>query len=233
MVERWLTPRLKKLGPLFFWGAEYPLGHLVKNLRWKTSSCGFFQLNRSETLAGLGFSIQHDLDESIEPGQWFYPTLCGCTSVFFNHRKGKQKGSPQIEGRNLQSKQGLICVVYMSARQNLRPLGIMKLSGTVGVTPTKWWFFWYWYTCLPDVWIWRHLSINFISARNEASKSIQTLCANSKDIMHKMNTPQKFESERQLRTITKTMTERFLVSESLQTHPRRASGKMATLLVRN
>ena len=113
----------------------------------------------------------------------------------------------------------------MSVRQNLRPLGIMKLSGTVGVTPTKWWFFWYWCTCLPDFWIWRHLSINFISVRNEASKSIQKLCANSKDIMHKMNTPQKFESERQLRTITKTMTERFLVSESLQTHPRRESGE--------
>ena len=41
-----------------------------------------------------------------------------------------------------------------------------------------------------------------------------------KSITHKMNTPQKFESERQLRTMTKTITV-FLVSESLQTHPHR------------
>ncbi len=31
---------------------------------------------------------------------------------------------------------------------------------------------------------------------------------NDTSIMHKMNTPQKSESERQLRTMTKTMTER-------------------------
>ena len=50
-----------------------------------------------------------------------------------------------------------------------------------------------------------------------------------------MNTPQNFESQRQVTAMTKTMIERwpfFLVSESLQTHPTE-SAKMASLLVRN
>ena len=54
---------------------------------------------------------------------------------------------------------------------------IMKLSGTIGVTQKTMTFD---YTCLPVFEFWRHSSSKLISARNEASKSIQKLCAKSK-----------------------------------------------------
>ena len=85
-------------------------------------------------------------------------------------------------------------------------------------------------------WIWRHSSSKLISARNEASKSIQKLCAKSKryhaenehaSIIRKWKAAQ---NDDQNDDWTMTI---FLISESLQTHPHRESSKMTSLLVRN
>ena len=127
---------------------------------------------------------------------------------------------------------------YVSARQNLRPLGT--------VTPGRWYLIGSWNS--PEWQGWRkkrwllvltHMFAWFLNLQTfireikppKASKS-----SVPKDIMHKMNTPQKFESERQLRTMTKTKTERWPFSEfvsPLQTHPHRESARMTSLLVRN
>lgn len=104
---------LKKLVVPFFWGGGVPLRSLgEKPPMGKLPPVGFFNSTARKPSPGVGFSIQHDVDESIEPGQWFYPTLCGCTSVWvFNHRKGKPvnrkvPGSPQIEGLNSNQNKG-------------------------------------------------------------------------------------------------------------------------------
>ena len=108
---------------------------------------------------------------------------------------------------------------------------IMKLSGTIGVTQK---------TMAFDTHVCQMFEFEGIhpasSYRHEMKppKTFTKSVPKIQDIMHKMNTPQGFESERQLRTMTKTMTERwpFILSESLQTHPHREP-KMASLLVRN
>ena len=53
---------------------------------------------------------------------------------------------------------------------------IMKLSGTIGVTQKTMTLI----HIFADFWIWRHSSSKLISARNEASKNIQKLCAKKK-----------------------------------------------------
>ena len=85
-------------------------------------------------------------------------------------------------------------------------------------------------------WIWRHSSSKLISARNEASKSIQKLCAKSKryhaenehtSIIRKWKAAQNDNQNDDWTMII------FLISEPLQTHPHRESSKMTSLLVRN
>ena len=108
---------------------------------------------------------------------------------------------------------------------------IMKLSGTKGVTQKT-------MTFDIHVWIWRHSSGKLISARNEASKSIQKLCAKSKRY-HADNENERTSKIRKWKAARNddqnddwTMTI-FLVSESLQTHPHTESSTMTSLLVRN
>ena len=107
----------------------------------------------------------------------------------------------------------------------------MKLSGTIGVTQKT-------MTFDIHVWIRRHSSGKLISARNEASKSIQKLCAKSKRY-HAENENEHTSKIRKWKAAQNddqnddwTMTI-FLVSESLQTHPHTESSKMTSLLVRN
>ena len=88
---------------------------------------------------------------------------------------------------------------------------------------------------LADFWIWRHSSGKLISARNEASKNIQKLCTKNKryhaqnEHTSKIRKWKAAQNDDQNDDRTMTM---FLVSESLQTHPRREP-KMLSLLVRN
>ena len=93
-----------------------------------------------------------------------------------------------------------------------------------------------WYTCLPDFWIWRHSSSKIISARNEASKNIQKLCAKSKTYHGQNEHTSKIRkwkaAQNDDQNDDRTMTI-FLVYELLRTHAHRESAKMASLLVRN
>ena len=109
---------------------------------------------------------------------------------------------------------------------------IMKLSGTIGVTQTRWlliyMFTWFW--------IWRHSSSKLILAWNQASKSIQKLCAKSKryhaENEHTLNIWKWNAAQNDDQNDDWTMTI-FFVSESLQRHPHRESSKMTSLLARN
>ena len=83
---------------------------------------------------------------------------------------------------------------------------IMKLSGTIGVTQK---------TMTFDTHVCQIFEFEDIHPaswyRHEMTppKTFKSCGPKIKDIMHKMNTPQRLESERQLRTMTKTMTERW------------------------
>ena len=86
-------------------------------------------------------------------------------------------------------------------------------------------------------WISRHSSNQLISARNDASKSIQKLCAKSKRYHAEKEHTSKFRkwkaAQNDDRNDDWTMTI-FLVSESLQIHPpQRESFNMTSLLVIN
>ena len=108
---------------------------------------------------------------------------------------------------------------------------IMKLSGTIGVTQKTMTLI----HMLADFWIWRHSSGKLISARNEASKNIQKLCTKNKRYHAQDEHTSKIRkwkaAQNDDQNDDRTMTI-FLVSESLQTHPRREP-KMLSLLVRN
>ena len=87
-------------------------------------------------------------------------------------------------------------------------------------------------------WIWRHSSSKLISAWNQASKSIQKLCAKSKryhaehEHASKIRKLKAAQNDDQNDDWTMTI---FLVSQSLQTHPHRERerSKATSLLVRN
>ena len=85
-------------------------------------------------------------------------------------------------------------------------------------------------------WIWRHSSSKLISAWNQASKSIQKLCAKSKryhaENEHTLKIWKWKAAQNDDQNDDWTMTI-FFVSESLQTHPHRESSKMTSLLARN
>ena len=85
-------------------------------------------------------------------------------------------------------------------------------------------------------WIWRHSPSHLISAWNQASKSIQTLCAKSKryhaENEHTLKVRKWKAAQNDDQNDDWRMTI-FLVSESLQAHPHRASSKMTSWLVRN
>ena len=96
---------------------------------------------------------------------------------------------------------------------------IMKLSGTIGVTQKTMTF-----DMFAWFWIWRHSSSKLISAWNQASKSIQKLCAKSKryhaehEHTSKIRKWKAAQNDDQNDDWTMTI---FLVSQSLQTHPHR------------
>ena len=106
----------------------------------------------------------------------------------------------------------------------------MKLSGTIGVTQKSMTLDTH--VCLifefEDI---HHSSSKIISARNEASKNIQKLCAKSKTYEHtsKIRTWKAAQNDDQNDDRTMTI---FLVYEFLQTHAHREP-KMASLLERN
>ena len=91
--------------------------------------------------------------------------------------------------------------------------------------------------CLLDNWIWRRLAIKLIPARNDASKSIQKLCAKSQRYhthTHKMNISRirKWKATQNIDRNNDPTRTIFLVSESLETHPIE-SPQVASLQVRS
>ena len=129
----------------------------------------------------------------------------------------------------------------MSARQNLQPLGavsildtIMKLLGTIGVTQKTMAFDTHVCQMFEFEGI-HHSSSKLISARNEASKNIQKLCAKNRRYHaqneHTSRIRKWKAAQNDDQNDDRTMTI-FLVSKSLQAHPHREP-KMASLLVRN